>query len=82
MPKAQLHNLTGAADHWALMACTAGLRVEERAEAVRDGFDLFKFALICRVRAFVDGSLAFVIEAGRSLSQRWSTFGMSCRWRE
>src|SRR5205823_5726705 len=72
----QLQDLAAAATDRVLVALAAGLRIEERTEAIRDGLEFLEFRLVCLVRRIVCDAVTLVVEAGgrwrRRLGSRWS----------
>src|SRR6202158_1629224 len=57
----QLQALADAATNRVLVALAAGLRVEERTEAIRDRLELFKCALVCLVRRIVCDAVSLIV---------------------
>ena len=76
VPDTQLRDLTDAAGNWTLMALAAGLSIEQRAEPIGDGFELFKIGLVRPVCLIIHDCVALVVETRRRLRQVWSEFGM------
>src|SRR5205085_5809524 len=73
VPDTQLQDLAAAASDRVLVALAAGLRIEERTEAIRDGLEFLELRLVCLVRRIVCDAVTLVVEAGwRRRSRRWS----------
>src|SRR5207244_12280341 len=62
-----------------LVALAARLGVEDRTQAVGDGFKLLKNILIRLVRRIVRNAVTFVVEAGGRLRRLWTDLGIRRR---